>query len=268
MEDANLINAVDRTRAGSALLQEMSVRIERLERENRRIKKCALLVAMLFGALFVMGQSPAQKSAPVKAVKVLDAGKFILKDGRGKMRAELSLFADRPALVFYGESGAPTLSMGIESDGSGLTLYGPGAEKAAVLYSNPAGPVLTMYGGSQKRLNLSVGPQGPAIGLLGRKSEAKAALGLTSTDDPYLHLFGSGEHGGAQILAAPDRTVLRFFDPSDRARAVFGIVEKESSPGLVLNDDGGVARVILMLTSQGPGMEFFDKNRQRIWYAR
>ncbi len=268
MEDGNSTGLKVCTHVAAVLPHELYSRIEKLECENRRIKRCALVAAILLGSLFVMGQSPAQKGAPVKAVKVLDAGKFILKDGRGRMRAELSLFADRPALVFYGESGAPSLSVGIESEGSGLTLYGPGAEKAAVLYSNPAGPVLTLYGGGQKRLNLSVGPQGPAIGLLGRKSEAKAALGLTSADDPYLHLFGTGEHGGAQIVAAPDRTVLRFFDPSDRARAVFGIVEKESSPGLVLNDEAGVARAILMLTPQGPGMEFFDQNRQRIWYAR
>jgi len=62
-------------------------------------------------------------------------------------------------------------------------------------------------------------------------------------------------------VAAPDRTALRFFDAADKARAVLGIVEKESSPGLVLNDGAGTARAILMLTSEGPGMDFFDKNK-------
>lgn len=252
----------------SHLLRALSKRVENLERQNRKLKQTVILAAIILGSLLVMGQVAAPKGTPVKAVKTLDAGKFILRDGRGKMRAELSLFADRPALVFYNDASNATLSLGAEPEGAGLTLYGSDSQKAAALNYAAAGPVLTLYGAGNKRLNVSVGTQGPAIGLLGRNGEAKAALGLTAEDSAFLHLFGEGEHGGAQLLAAPDRTVLRFFDPSDRARAVFGIVEKESSPGLVLNDEAGVARTILMLTSQGPGMEFFDQNRQRIWIAR
>lgn len=252
----------------AAALQALSMRIEKLERENRLLRRAGLLAAVVLGSLFVMGQATPQKAVPIKAVKALDAGKFLLKDGRGKMRAELSLFADRPALVFYDDGGNATMSLGAEPDGAGLTLYDGNSEKAAVLDCTPAGPVLTLYGGGQKRLNLSVGVQGPAIGLLGKHEEAKAALGLTSGDDAFLHLFGAGERGGTQLLAAPDRTVLRFFDATDKVRAVLGIVEKESSPGLVLNDEAGIARTILMLTAQGPSMEFFDQNRQRVWYAR
>ena len=203
-------------------LQALSRRVEHLERQNRKLKQTGILAAVILGSLVVMGQTPAPKGTPVKAVKTLDAGKFTLRDGRGKMRAELSLFADRPALVFYDDAGNATLSLGAEPDGAGMTLYGPDSHKAATLNYTTAGPVLTLYSAGNKRLNVSVGAQGPAIGLLGRNGEAKAALGLTAEDNAFLHLFGAGEHGGAQLLAAPDRTVLRFFDPADKARAVFG----------------------------------------------
>jgi hypothetical protein len=149
-----------------------------------------------------------------------------------------------------------------------LTLYDAHTEKAAALSIAEGGPVLTLFGAGRKRLNLSVTSLGPALGLLGKNGEAKAALGLTGEEHPYLHLFGAGERGGAQLVAAPDRTVLRFFDAADRARAVLGILETESSPGLVLNDSAGVARAILMLTSEGPGIDFFDANKIRIWKAR
>ncbi|MBZ5496663.1 MAG: hypothetical protein LAP85_09685 [Acidobacteriia bacterium] len=249
-------------------LETLSERIRRLERQNQRLKQAGILMLLAIGSVFLMAQVKATKAPPVKAAKALEAGKFILQDGRGKRRAELGLFADRPALVFYDDADNATLSLGVEPEGAGLTLYDRNAQKAAGLNYTSSGPVMTLYDAGRKRLNLSVTGQGPAVGLLGKNSEAKAALGLTVEDNPFLHLFGARERGGAQLLATPDRTVLRFFDASERARAVLGIVDKDSAPGLVLNDSAGVARAILMLTAEAPGMEFFDQNRVRTWYAR
>jgi hypothetical protein len=249
-------------------LTSLSKRIERLERENRRLRQAGFLVLLCCVSIFVMGQAKAPKAGTLNVGKALEAGKFVLKDGRGQKRAELGLFADRPALVFYETGERALLSLGAEPEGAGLTLYEGNTRKAAAFSLTDNGPLLTLYGAGIKRLNLSVTDRGPAVGLLGRNSEAKAALGLTAGDDPFLHLFGPEERGGTQLVAAPDRTALRFFDASDKARAVLGIVEKESSPGLVLNDGAGTARAILMLTSEGPGMDFFDKNKTRIWTAR
>jgi hypothetical protein len=249
-------------------LETLSKRIERLERENRRLRQAAFAVLLGIASVFLMGQGKAAKVGALNVAKALEAGKFILKDGRGQKRAELGLFADRPALVFYQGAEQASLSLGAEPDGAGLTLYDGDTRKAAALGVTENGPVLTLYSAGVKRLNVSVTGLGPAVGLLGRNSEAKAALGLTADDDPFLHLFGTAERGGAQLVAASDRTVLRFFDASDKARAVMGILEKESAPGLVLNDGSGVARAILMLTSEGPGIDFFDKNKTRIWSAR
>lgn len=249
-------------------LEGLAERVRKLEHQNRRLRRAGVLILFTFCSVFLMAQVKGTKVAPVKVTKSLEAGKFVLQDGRGKKRAELGLFADRPALVFYDEADNASLSLGLEPDGAGLTLYDSDAQKAAAVTYTSNGPMVTLYNGGRKRLNLSVTAQGPAVGLLGKSSEAKAALGLTADDNPFLHLFGAAERGGAQLLAAPDRTVLRFFDASDKARAVLGIVEKDSAPGLVLNDSAGVARTILMVTADGPGMEFFDQNRVRIWSAR
>jgi hypothetical protein len=243
-------------------------RVERLERQNRLWRHAGLFLMIALIAVFAVAQVKTAKVTPPKATKPLEAGKFILQDGLGTKRAELGMFANRPVLVFYDETSNPTLSVGMESEGAGLTIYDRKSEKAAVLNFGANGPVLSLFNDGAKRLNLSVTGQGPAVGLLGRKSEAKAAFGLTAEDNPFLHLFGPAERGGAQLLAAADRTVLRFFDADDKARAVLGIVDKDSAPGLVLNDASGNARSILMLTQEGPGMEFFDKNRARIWVAR
>ncbi len=249
-------------------IESLSERVSRLEQQNRRFKQLAGLAVLLLGSVLLMGQTKATKAPPVKAVKPQEAGRFVLKDGLGRTRAELGLFADRPALIMYDYAANPVLSIGAEADGAGLTLYDANSDKAAALNYGPTGPVLTLFSGGAKRLNLSVTSQGPAVGLIGKKNQAKAALGLTQDDDPFLHLFGSGEKGGAQLAVSADRTVLRFFDDADRVRAVLGILEKESAPGLVLNDTAGRARAIMMLTGEGPGIEFFDQNRVRTWVAR
>jgi hypothetical protein len=254
--------------AENPTLKALSERIARLEKQNRKLKQAGVFVLLAFGSVFLMGQVKPAKVVQVTVSKALEAGKFILKDGRGKKRAELGLFVDRPALVFYDDAEKASLSLGAEPDGSGLTLYDQDSQKAAALNYSSNGPVLTLFAAGAKRLNLSVTSQGPAVGLLGKNREAKAALGLTADDNPFLHLFGAGERGGAQLVAAPDRTVLRFFDSSDKARAVLGILEKESAPGLVLNDSAGSARAIVMLTTEGPGIDFFDKDKVRIWSAR
>ncbi len=238
------------------LLQTLSERVERLERQNHRLKQTGLLTLLAIASFFLMGQ--------MKATKALEAGKFILKDGRGKMRAELGLLRDRPMLVFYDEAETVMLSMGAQAEGSGLTIFDADSRQSAVLDCTANGPVLSFFSEGQKRLNLSLTTQGPAIGLQGRTGEARGAIGLTSDDIPFIHLFGSGERGGAQLLVAPDRTALRFFDASDQARAVLGIADKNSDPGLVLNDSNGKARTILMLTSQGPSLDFYDRDGAKI----
>jgi hypothetical protein len=250
-------------------MQILAERIARLERQNRHMKHAGLMLLFMLTAIFLMAQvKPAAKIPAVKAVKSLEAGKFILQDGLGKKRAELTLVGDRPSLIFYDEADHALISAGLEPEGAGLTLYDTASREVAAIHATATGPVFSLYHSGMKRLNLSVTAQGPALGLVGRNNEAKAALGLTADDSAFLHLFGPGERGGVQMLASVDRTVLRFFDLTDKARTVLGILGKEGAPGFVLNDDAGTARSILMLGADGPAFEFFDKNRVRTWTAR
>jgi hypothetical protein len=251
----------------SQMLAVLSDRVSKLERQNRRFRQTGLLALLALMSFFVMGQGKATKTIPMKAVKSIEAGRFILQDGSGKKRAELGLFLDRPALVVYDREGNATLSLGEDAAGSGLNIFDSRSEKAASIGYTSNGPMVTLYEGGNKKLNLSVTAMGPALGLVGKKGEAKVAIGLADQESPFLYLFGAGERGGAQLLAAPDRTTLKFFDASDKTRAVLGVLEKESAPGLVLNDGAGISRAILMLTPEGPSLDFFDTNRVRTWFA-
>ncbi len=86
-------------------LDVLTQRLDRLERENRRLKRTRALVLVVVGALTLMGQT-----APSN--KVIEAERFVLRDGMGKMRAELALdSAGGSRLYFFDEPGKPRVAL-------------------------------------------------------------------------------------------------------------------------------------------------------------
>jgi hypothetical protein len=243
-----------------AFSDQLVDRVRKLEIQNRRIKSMILLILLCLGAVLFMAQARSSRG--------IEGRRFTLKDIKGRKRAELAMSVDHPVLSFYDAAGKALLDIGVDDDGPGMVLFGAANQKAAVVSSTENGPILSLYSRTgARRLNISVMSQGPAIGLLGPKGEAKAAFGTTGADNAYLQLFGSNERGGAQLYSAADRSMLRFLDSSDMPRTVVGILDKESSPGLVLNDSGGTSRAILMLTPAGPSLSLVDKEKNVAWRA-
>ncbi len=70
-------------------------RLDRLEKENRRLKRFILGVCVIGIALLAMGQTrPVPKSVP----RVIEAEKFVLKDVSGKEKAWLQMKDTGPEL--------------------------------------------------------------------------------------------------------------------------------------------------------------------------
>ena len=65
-------------------LDTLKKRLDRLERESRRLKRATLAVIMGATAALLMGQI-----APHRPVKTLEAEEFVLRDSRGQIRASL-----------------------------------------------------------------------------------------------------------------------------------------------------------------------------------
>jgi hypothetical protein len=236
-------------------------RLDALEKKNRRLKSIGLLILLGIGAALTMAQT--------RAVRSLEGRKFVLKDAKGKRRAELGFFPERPELVFYDAEGARQVSIGVGADGPGLVIMGPRDERSAVLAQTAAGPALSMHAASgARRLNLSVTRQGPTVGLLTESGEAKGAFGMMGNDGVFLQLFGAREAGGAQLFAASQAATLRFLDSSNRARAVLGILADVNAPGLVFNDPNGTLRASMILNQNGPGIALFDGGgKAPVWRA-
>jgi hypothetical protein len=96
-------------------LDDLTTRLERLERQGRRWKRTAFVVLLGAVALAVMGQAP-----PHRLPKSLEAEEFVLRDSRGQVRASLGTAqgSNSTVLQFHGENGKPRTRITVASDGT------------------------------------------------------------------------------------------------------------------------------------------------------
>jgi|SRR5215471_18809590 len=143
-------------------------RIERLEEQNRRLKRGALACLVVFLSLGLMGQTqrkstrpPASPPAPAIPKKI-EAESFILKDANGRVRAELSMAGTGPSLKLRDESGSALVTLSLNDEAPGGPL---------LLLSDPqhhAGLSMSVLGGAGSQLSLT-----------GERADIQAHIGVT-----------------------------------------------------------------------------------------
>lgn len=169
---------MSQTRELDALLS----RVERLEKENRRLKQGAVAFLLFIVSVGLMAQtkqsapsSTQRRRAPAPAPEpkgptALEAQSFILKDLNGHVRAELSLTGSTPSLKFRDESGSALVTLALNSDAPGgplLLLSDPqhhGSVALSVLAN--AGPQLSLAGErADVQVHMGVAPDGTTLEL-------------------------------------------------------------------------------------------------------
>ena len=100
---------------------DINARLEKLERENRRMKKIAIVVVVVASVLFISGQA--------KTNKVVEANEFRLLDASGKERATLHVFRGQPELFIRSLNGESDVLLGTDTSGPFLRM-GPLTGKA------------------------------------------------------------------------------------------------------------------------------------------
>jgi len=86
-------------------------RLEKVERENSRLKRAAMAMLFIAACVLIMGQSASKKT--------LTAERFILIDGAGKHRAVLEVDQDEPRLVFNDLQEKTRLRLGLNVPSAG-----------------------------------------------------------------------------------------------------------------------------------------------------
>lgn len=117
-------------------LQAVVERLEKVEKENRILKRFCLAILLMLGAAVVMGQA--------RPVRIVEAESFVLKDSAGQVRARLAVDAPgKPMLSFLGDGRVQAALVG--GDEPGLTLNRNGSDDQVVLSATRAQIGLGIY---------------------------------------------------------------------------------------------------------------------------
>ena len=124
--------------------EALTRRVERIERQNRRLRAATATLALSLAALVITAQAPPQSAS-------IEAREFIVRDSNGKQRAKLGadssatvlslydvaehvrarlIVGDRPGLLMFdpardGPYAQPRLALGVGSMGGGADDAGP-----------------------------------------------------------------------------------------------------------------------------------------------
>ncbi len=158
-------------------LDTLTPRLDRLERENRRLKIAGSILLLALVAGGAMGQV-----LPKAVPKVVEAERFVLRDTRGKIRAALDTVASGGlALSLADENGKARAGLGVAADGT-------------------PGLFLTDQNG-KTRAELSVGTSGPSL-VLRDENRDRAVLGHTALETKAI---GTVEQRPASSLVLFDK---------------------------------------------------------------
>ena len=168
---------------------ELLSRVGRLEKENRRFKRGALVLLAAAITIGLMAQTKPQppstqkpKAAPRPAAKpaeppppgpfvatTVEAQSFVLKDSNGHVRAELAMMGSTPSLKLRDENGSALVTLSLNDKPAGpLLLLSDPQHHASVALSvlENAGPQLSLAGERPEiQIHMGVAPDGTSLEL-------------------------------------------------------------------------------------------------------
>jgi hypothetical protein len=204
-------------------------RLEKLERQNRRMKLAGLGAVVIAGAFVLMGQASGPRTPPEVRAK-----SFVLVDANGETRARLYMSASGkgPELDLLDAKGNPRVVLGANSEGPWLALYDANGKPRAWLIVTSDGP----------RLDLT-------------SADGKSSAGLVaSSDGPGLDLNGADGKSSAWLLALSDGPILDLNDAS-------GFETDIGVTGLVTPATGETHK------TSAASIVLFGKDRKVLWSA-
>jgi hypothetical protein len=146
-------------------------RVERLEKQNRKLKHAGVVALILAAAVFLMGQT-AQK-------KTVEANEFILRDANGNLRAALGVDKDGTGLFLWDAAGKIRAALEVVADEPQLVLYDSAGKQSAALSIYKGVPGLGLFDSAgNPRATLDVGADGPGLTLSDQEG-FEATIGTT-----------------------------------------------------------------------------------------
>jgi hypothetical protein len=282
-------------------LETLTQRLERLERDNRRLRRMGggFLIGLI--ALLLTAQA-------VPPARIVEAQHFVVKDGAGKKRAELTTSDTGPELVFvdtmgrrkaalglalgephlvmfgydrYGTAPVQTLRVALTREASSISLNDAKGKQVRISLFDDASGITLTDGRGRNRLALALDDEGlPTLLLRDAHATARLELGLIG-DDPFLALRDGDASPRIQLSHTAERSALLFVDKEERGRASLGVaaegpllhlaagqghVSLGAPPGVLeIRDANGALQSELIVGADGmPRLEFYDSTGAKI----
>ncbi len=206
------------------------VRVENLERQNRRLKAGLTMVLLAASVIVLLGQA-----AP--SDKTIEAQQIILRDENGKIR------------------------VGLYSNSSGVILYDGDGRTQAMLTARGSSPALQLVGPNERTLTLLTPSSLSLNDGYGRPRVRLDGGGNV----PGLVLLDENNHGRLMLDAAGTVARLTPVGADGEIRREKGVTGDE--PGLALFDASGKTRMAVSVLGPGPELGLYDSNGKAIFSA-
>lgn len=139
-------------------------RLEKVEKENRRLKRFGLGFLLLVAAAVTMGQARPNRTS--------EAEEFVVKDPQGHVRATLGFSLGAPMLVLYDKAGTMKASLMVGANGiPGFSLFDAAGNQTVSLADGEGGPTLGLQEGAQRPLSVEEVIKQPGIVLHAGKDQ-------------------------------------------------------------------------------------------------
>jgi len=139
-------------------VQTLIKRLEKLERQNQRLRRAACAALAVVTAFVMIGQAPASRT--------VSGNRFVLLDAQGRTRAELGLKDGSPGLVLLDANEKVQAALVVSPSGPGLGLFDASGHGRAALTLTAEGPILSLRDANDKpQVSLAVTADGPGLDL-------------------------------------------------------------------------------------------------------
>lgn len=228
--------------------QALADRLEKLEKQNRRIKGIGTALLVLAATVVLMGQAPARRT--------VEANEFILKDMEGKVRGQFSTGGTgQPFLNLSDESGKERVVLDLNPVMAGLRIIDANGMTRVGLHSTEIGQGLTLLTlmDAKGAVRVSLTAQDSMSGLALRDEEGKDIADLTGRRDfARLLLIPQGEGAGRKRIflgAFPEVGALLQVEDEEGFQATIGTTDltiprtgearRRSAASVMLSDKDG-----------------------------
>jgi hypothetical protein len=138
-------------------------RVERLERENRKLRWCALILLLGVSSVILMGQAKPGN-------RIVEAQKFVLKDEKGKIRGWMGPYGTGSEIMLGNDNAQPMMRLLVSTDAGNLHFYG----------SHKGGMTLAVDSGD------------PSLSIVGADGSGGAAIGFSKDGPAFTVSDGTG----------------------------------------------------------------------------